>query len=153
MAKRKQVISYTPIYRIMLVRDGDFPTERVQISCPDDGAALIGRYLEHADREHLVVVMVDTRNQLIGINTAAIGTLNFAAMHPREVFKPAILCNAAAILVGHNHVSGCPEPSHEDIKIAQRLKESAKVIDMQLMDFIIVTDDGPHVSFKERGIL
>lgn len=152
MPRRKQPVSYLPIYRVALVRDGDHPADLRAVSCPHDSARLISQYLAHADREHLVVVLLDARHQIIGINTAAVGTLTEAAIHPREVFKPAILCNAAAIIVGHNHVSGCPDPSHADLKIAGTLGEAGKLLGIALVDFLIVTN-GAYYSLQERGVL
>lgn len=95
---------------------------------------------------------MDTKNQPTAINTCHIGSLNASIVHPREVMKPAILSNAASILIGHNHPSGQPEPSQEDINVTRRLKDAGKLMGIDLLDHIVMGDDS-FVSLKEKGFI
>jgi DNA repair protein RadC len=100
--------------------------------------------------------MLDTKNRLIGINTVSVGILDSRIVHPREVFKPAILSNAAGIIVGHNHPSGDPSPSVEDTRITKRLHEVGEILGIDLLDHVIVRDGTEPlrwVSLKERGVI
>ena len=90
-------------------------------------------------KEHFVVFFLDTRNQQIQREITSIGTLNANLVHPREVFEPAILHNAAQIIVCHNHPSGNPEPSDEDLAITRRLQEAGKILGIEVLDHVIVT--------------
>ena len=103
--RRKNV----PIYRVTLVREGKIQDHPGKITSSLMGSEIANRYLEGTDREHFIVLLLDRKNQLIGINTVSIGSLTAAVVHPREVFKPAILSNAAAIICAHNHPSGDPQ--------------------------------------------
>ena len=91
------------VYRVQLVRESDIPfLERSFISSPDDAAALLAEYFRDKDREHFVILMLDTKNTVIGFHTVSVGTLDASLVHPREVFKPAILANAAGLIAAHN---------------------------------------------------
>jgi DNA repair protein RadC len=100
--------SSIPIYRISLVRESRLHCYHKQIRSSADASALLHTYLADVDREHFVVLMLDQKNKVIGIHTVSIGSLTASIVHPREVFKPAILSNAANILLAHNHPSGAP---------------------------------------------
>ena len=103
-------------------------------------------------KEHFVVFYLDTRNQEIKRDIISFGTLNANLVHPREVFEPAIIHSAAQIIVAHNHPSGNPEPSEEDIEITKRLVEAGKILGIELLDHIVVTKSGFN-SLKELGLL
>jgi DNA repair protein RadC len=109
--------------------------------------------LENEDREHFTVVLLDARNRVVGVNTVSIGTLTASLVHPREVFKPAILANAAAIIVAHNHPSGDPEPSNEDVAITQRLGEAGALLGIRLLDHLVLGADGAFVSLADREVI
>ena len=100
--------SSIPIYRISLVRESRLHCYHKQIRSSADASTLLHTYLADVDREHFVVLMLDQKNKVIGIHTVSIGSLTASIVHPREVFKPAILSNAANILLAHNHPSGAP---------------------------------------------
>ena len=102
-----------PIYRVCLVREGRVPCYNQQIRSAVDASMLLHTYLEDVDREHFVVLLLDQKNKIIGINTVSIGSLTASVVHSREVFKATILSNAATIICGHNHPSGAPQPSRE----------------------------------------
>ena len=150
MTKRYEI----PIYRVQLVRDGSM-ADRERVSDPKSAAQVIKDYIGATDREHMVVVLLDTKNQIIGINTVSVGTLNSSIIHPREVFKPAYLCNAGGVILGHNHPSGDTTPSPEDIEVTKRIVEAGEILGVQVLDHIIVdTWDGrAHCSFREKGLI
>lgn len=114
-------------------------------------ARIINQYLKGADREHFVVIMLNTKYEIIGINTVSIGTLDASLVHPREVFKPAILTNAAAIILAHNHPSGHPEPSEDDIKVTRKLKEAGEILGIDVLDHIIIGGPNNWYSMYENG--
>lgn len=140
------------IVRVNLVKESSLLYRNRRIANPDDAYELIKQFLGEVDREYFVVVCLDTKNQPTLINICHIGSVNQAIVHPREVFKPAILSNAYGILVGHNHPSGQPDPSKEDIKVTKRLAEAGKVLGIELLDSIIL-GDGSYISLKDEGYL
>ncbi|NPV81938.1 MAG: JAB domain-containing protein [Firmicutes bacterium] len=91
-------------------------------------------YYSGTDREIFSVLLLNTRNQLVGANIASIGTLNSSLVHPREVFKPAILANAFEVILVHNHPSGDPTPSREDIEITRRMVQAGNLLDIPVVD-------------------
>ena len=139
-----------PIYRVTLVREGHANYGTLRHS--EHASAIIQTYLEGTDREHFVVLLLDRKNKVIGLNTVSIGSLSSSIVHPREVFKPAILANAAAIICGHNHPSGDPTPSTEDRALTTRLVKAGKLLGIQVLDHIVIGDDR-HYSFADEGLL
>lgn len=139
------------VVSIQLVKDKTMEVHAKKITGPRDAEVILKSYLENKDREYLVVLTVNTKNVVTSISTVSIGSLNSAIVHPREVFKIAILGNAASIILGHNHPSGDPEPSKEDIQITRRIKEAGEILGIELLDHIIIGDT--YVSLKERGII
>lgn len=142
-----------PIYRVQLVRDGSQKAERKRVSHPAIAAEVLWKYLEGVDREHFVVLLLDTQNQIIGIHTVTIGTLDASLVHPREVFKPAILANAGSIVIAHNHPSGDPAPSAEDRAVTRQLVNAGATVGIEILDHIIVGDAPRYYSFTEAGTL
>lgn len=108
--------------------------------------------LDLAAEEYLVMLALDTKNRIIAAFTVSQGNLNTSIVHPREVFKRAILANACAFVLGHNHPSGYPTPSVEDIRITQRIYRCGEMLGIQLLDHIIIGDDS-FKSLKETGDL
>lgn len=141
-----------PRYKISLVKDGNVMTEKKSISSPQDAVPILEAYLEGSDREHFVILLVDTKNHIIGIHTVSIGSLNQSIVHPREIFKPACLCNAACIILAHNHPSGDPSPSMEDLEVTKRLVDAGKILGIAILDHIVIGDD-TFFSFKEKGLI
>jgi DNA repair protein RadC len=98
--------------------------------------------------------MVNRKNEVIGINTVSVGSLSASIVSPREVFKPAILANAAALICAHNHPSGAPTPSAEDRALTERLSQAGKLLDIQVLDHIIIGDGTTaYYSFADTGTL
>jgi DNA repair protein RadC len=129
------------------------PSAVHQIRCSADAARLLWEYLDGVDREHFVIVLLDQKNKVIGINTVSIGSLTASVVHPREVFKTAILSNAATIICGHNHPSGDTAPSQEDRLITTRLASAGKLLGINVMDHIIIGSVGKYFSFADEGLL
>jgi DNA repair protein RadC len=103
------------------------------------------------DREQFVVVVLDGKNQVLGFNVVSTGSLTAALVHPREVFKPAILENAAALILVHNHPSGDPAPSAEDEAITTRLRQAGELLGIRVLDHVVIGDEGRYVSMAETG--
>lgn len=143
-----------PMWRIQLVREGGASARspRPQITAPYDAADLLMDYMGQLDREHLVVVLLDTKNRVIGFNTVTIGTINSAPVSSRETFKPALLANATAVIMVHNHPSGDPTPSPEDVTVTRRLMEAGRLLEVEVLDHLVI-GDGRFVSLKERGLM
>src|SRR5499427_1709962 len=141
-----------PIYRVTLVREGKMPTYESRIRSSASAYTVLQEYLADTDREHFVILMLDQKNGVIGIHTVSVGSLTASIVHPRETFKAAILANAAAIICGHQHLSGDPQPSREDRAITHRLVESGKLLGINVLDHVIV-GDGRYFSFADEGLL
>jgi len=141
------------IVTIKMVKEGSILYNVRQITTPSDAAGLERKFLEDSDREHVIVCCLDTKNHPVSLNVVSIGCLNSSLIHPREIFKTAIMSNAAGIILFHNHPSGDPEPSQEDINITTRIKEAGKIIGIELLDHIIIGSEGDFCSLKGKGLL
>lgn len=108
--------------------------------------------LNNETKEHFITLHLDGKNRIVCKETVSIGSLNQSIVHPREVFKTALLSNAAAILLLHNHPTGDPSPSNEDRSITRRLIECGQLIGIQILDHIIIGADG-YISFVEEGLM
>ena len=122
------------------------------IKTPADVEKLIKAKLKDKKKEYFVLIMLDTRNHLIRDMDISIGSLNASIVHPREVFKEAISASAASVIFVHNHPSGDPTPSDDDIKLTRRLIEVAKMIDIEVLDHIII-GEGRCLSMKEEKLI
>ena len=118
---------------------------------PSDIANYYIEKLKDFKKEYFIAVFLDSKNKIIKDEVISIGTLNSSLVHPREVFKPAVLANAAAIIVAHNHPSGDCTPSGEDIAMTKRLKEASEIMGIPLLDHLVVSGDGCYYSFAEHG--
>lgn len=145
-AKRINVVS------IKMVKESSILYDIRRIQAPKDAVELGKRFLEESDREQLLVCCLDAKNQPTAINVVSVGNLNNSLVHPREVFKPAILSNSASIILFHNHPTGDPTPSKEDTNITERLKECGAILGIKLIDHIIIGDNS-YYSLKENGII
>jgi len=124
--------------------------ERYVIRSPEDGAKYVMEDLRFLSQEHFVCLYLNTKNQVIHRKTVFIGSLNASIVHPREVFKEAIKRSAASIICAHNHPSGDPTPSREDIEVTKRLVECGRMIGIELLDHLIIGEQ-KFVSLKEKG--
>ena len=133
--------------RALEVNDTNLPT----IVTPKDAVAQLTD-LRHNKKEHFIALYLNARNQLVHKETISMGTLNANLVHPREVFEPALKHSAAGIMVAHNHPSGDPKPSEDDLEITKRLAEAGKMMGVELLDHVIIATNG-HFSFKEEKLL
>ncbi|KGP73884.1 RadC family protein [Pontibacillus yanchengensis] len=128
------------------------PNERYIIKSPEDGADFVMEEMRDLHQEHFVCIFLNTKNQVIHRQTIFIGSLNASIVHPREVFKEAVKRSAASIICAHNHPSGDPTPSQEDIHVTRRLTECGKMLGIEVLDHIVI-GDRKFVSLKEKGYL
>ena len=141
---------FIPRYTLQLV-PGNARPDRPFIIRDSASAATVLRPLFHGlDREQFLVACLDAKHGIIGVNVVSIGSLSFSIVHPREVFKPAILLNSAAIICAHNHPSGEPEPSSEDRVLTARLRQAGDLIGITVLDHIVLGDDRTF-SFADQG--
>ena len=110
------------------------------------------KFLMSETKEMFLTLHLDGKNRIVAIDLVSIGSLNQSIVHPREVFKTALLSNAAALILVHQHPTGDPTPSSEDIAITRRLREAGEILGLKVLDHIIV-GDGEYISFVERGLL
>ena len=142
-----------PIYKISLVREGRVACYEQQIRSSADASRLLHTYLANVDREHFVIILLNQKNRVIGVNTVSVGSLTASIVHPREVFKGAILANAASIICGHNHPSTDCQPSREDRALTTRLVEAGKLLGISILDHVIIGGEGRYFSFADEGLL
>lgn len=126
------------------------PQERYCIRSPEDGANFVMEEMRMLKQEHFVCIFLNTKNQVIHRQTVFIGSLNASIVHPREVFREAVKRAAASIICCHNHPSGDPSPSQEDIQVTKRLAECGKMIGIELLDHLVIGDH-KFISLKEKG--
>ncbi|MBU1205652.1 MAG: DNA repair protein RadC [bacterium] len=122
------------------------------IKDPEAVVKAIRTSIKDKAKEHFKLILLNPRNKIIGISTISIGTLNASLVHPREVFKDAIVHSAASVVLAHNHPSGDPEPSEDDLKITKKLVDSGKILGIEVIDHIIIGKNN-FCSFKERGLI
>lgn len=122
-------------------------------SSPKDAVQMIEAVIGDADREMFCVLPVDTKNAVLGLNVAHIGTLDQAVIGVRDVAKIALLTNAASVILAHNHPSGDPTPSPEDVAITKKIKDGLAIFDIDVLDHIIVGDPGTYCSMREGGMI
>ncbi len=122
------------------------------IGGPRDVANLLMPDLRYQKKEILKSLLLDTKNRVLAIRTVSIGDLSSSIVHPREVFKDAVVISAAALIVAHNHPSGDPTPSGEDVAVTKRLIGAGEIMGIDLLDHIVI-GDGVFVSLKERGLI
>ena len=146
MAKRINIVS------IKMVKESSFLYQTRTVSSPNDAYEMIREQLKDLDREQFIIACLNTKNEPTNISVVAVGTLNKAIVHPREVFKTAILSNAANVIAFHNHPSGDTEPSQQDIQLTNRLYEVGELLGIKLLDHLII-GDGTFTSLKEKGYL
>lgn len=149
-AKASQVLALAELFkrfRTLKVMQKD-----VKVTSPKDLANLLMGEMNDLNQEVLKVILLNTKNIVIGIRDVFKGSLNTSIVHPREIFKQAINKNSASIIICHNHPSGDPTPSQEDINITLRIKECGNIIGIQLLDHIIIGKN-KFVSLKEKGLI
>ena len=129
----------------------DHQNERFQITSPADAAGLLRHELDALDQEHLVVITLDAHNRVLSQETLYIGNVNTSIIRIAEIFRLAIRQNAPAIIISHNHPSGDPDPSPEDVRVTRQIVEAGKLLDINVLDHLVIGHQR-YVSLKERGL-
>lgn len=144
-AKRVDIVS------LKIVREKSFLYANRRINNPTEAYNLVKNFLKDSDREKFLVLCLDVKKQPVSIQTASIGHLSATIVHPREIFKVAVLSNASSIICFHNHPTGDCNPSREDEDMTLRLKECGEVLGIPVVDHIIVGSNDLFYSFKEHN--
>ncbi|GAP63156.1 DNA repair protein RadC [Ardenticatena maritima] len=127
------------------------PEARAKIGSPEDAARLLMPDMMHLTQEVMRVVLLDTKNTVMAVKTLYKGSLNASVVRVAEVFRDAIRANAAAILIAHNHPSGDPTPSPEDVRVTQSIVEAGRLLDIKVLDHLVIGQNR-WVSLRERGL-
>ena len=144
-------MSVLELIQVGLVRDAPQPT-LAPIAQPTDVLPHLSD-IAHSDREQFVCLHLDARNTPRNVEIVSTGSLSASIVHPREVYKAAILNNAAAVIVAHNHPSGNPSPSEDDINLTRRLVQAGELLGIDVLDHLIVCPDGSFLSMKEDRLM
>ncbi len=148
LAKAAQLLAAVELgRRIALEAMGEQPA----ITRPEDVYALLHHQLRDEKQEHVILLLLNTKNRVIQQSTLTKGTLDASLLHPREVFREAIRHSASSIILAHNHPSGDPTPSSEDIQMTKRLHQAGQLLGIDLLDHVIL-GDGRWVSLKAQGV-
>lgn len=153
MSQNREVAKRVNIVRVKMVREASFLYPQRRIRMARDVVELILKFLDETDREQFFLLCLNTKNEPTALHTVSIGSLDASIVHPREVFKVAILSNAASVIVAHNHPSGDPTASQEDIQVTRKLQEAGELLGITLLDHVIVGTEGAYTSLKERGLM
>ena len=127
------------------------PGKKLSVKTPDEVVSLVRGRLRGKKKEHFLVLLLDTRGQLIKTSEVSVGSLDSSIVHPREVFKEAMSTSAASVILVHNHPSGDPEPSEDDVKLTERLVQAGEIVGIDVLDHIIVCDRN-YLSLKSKGL-
>ena len=147
VAKRINIVS------IKMIKEASFLYQTRTISSPKDAYEMIKEQLEGLDREQFIIACLNTKNEPTNITVVSVGSLNKAIVHPREVFKTAILSNAASIMAFHNHPSGEITPSQQDIQLTNRLYEAGELLGIKLLDHLIIGDRVPILRSRYTQLM
>ena len=145
--KAVQIVACFELARRLETFDGQ---SKFKINSPEDVYRRLYPTMRELKKEHFIELCLDTKNQVLREDTISIGSLNANVVHPREVFRTALMESASSIIVSHNHPSGDPTPSREDIEITKKLVETGKIMGISVLDHVII-GDGKHFSMKEAG--
>lgn len=128
------------------------PNDNPVIHGPEDVSNFFMPKLLHETKEHFMIALLNTKNRIIAAPTISIGSLSASVVHPREIFKEAIKYPCAGIILVHNHPSGDPKPSREDIAVTERLVKAGKIMDIPIIDHVIIAQHN-HLSMKEKDLI
>jgi len=142
------------VINIQMVKERQLLYDGNRLTMPEQAAAAFCSLVGNPDREYFVALLVDGKNRITALHLVSQGSLNQSIVHPRETFKSALLANAAAVILCHNHPSGDLAPSREDREITRRLKEAGELLGVRVLDHVIVdTDSGQCYSFVNMGLM
>lgn len=140
------------IVKIRQVRE-EVNVPKKKITGPSDAAEIATHFIGDDDREVFLVMCLNTQNEVVAVHRCHVGSLNSSVVHPRDVFKSAILNNSFSIVVAHQHPSGMILPSDADKDVSKRLYDAGKLIGIEVLDSLIVNDAGRFYSLREKGYL
>lgn len=143
--------SYAPRLRVDVIRDGDSNIPKQKVENPETAAEIMRLHLGRVADEHMVVILLDTHNMLIGAITVAVGTVNSCPASTKNVIRPALHHNTVGLIVGHNHPSGKPDPSVEDVRFFKQLKGACELMDLRLLDCVIIGDGTTEIYSHRRS--
>lgn len=147
-------LSRIDVINIQMIRERQLLYNGNRLTQPEQAAEAFCSLVGNPDRECFVAMLLDGKNRITGLHLVSQGSLNQSIVHPRETFKAAILANAAAVILAHNHPTGDLTPSSEDIAITRRLKDAGELLGVRVLDHIIIdTDSGSSSSFVEKGLM
>ena len=151
---RRKFIS---VYRVSLVRDKHIKFEQTSLSNPSQAQNIIRNLINaqgQPDREQFCILLLDAKNKTIGLNIVSTGSLSSASVHPREVLKPAILANASAMILAHNHPSGELTPSQQDKAITKKIIQASEIMGIAVHEHLIISmDEDRYFSFADQGLI
>ncbi|WP_256717394.1 JAB domain-containing protein [Paenibacillus odorifer] len=140
------------VVSLKLVKEATISYRTNVIRNPQDAFEIAKEFIGDEDREHCILICLDTKNKINCIQTIGIGSLNSAIVHPREVFKIAIVSSSASVIFAHNHPSSDCTPSQPDLEISERIKQAGQILGIDLIDSIIVCEDN-YYSMKEHNLI
>ena len=149
MAKAATILAAVELGRRLALKAAE---ERMIVHGPADAASYVMPRFRFERREHFAVLLLNAKNHILALKTISVGTLTSSVVHPREVFQAAIEQSAAAVILVHNHPSGDPAPSGEDLAVTRRMVEAGKIMDIPVLDHVIVGYD-KFISLKEEGMI
>ena len=148
---KEQIFNHIPLYQTRLVKTIDASYEvREQVKSPKEVFDFLADYFADKDREHMIALFLDTANTIIGMTVLSVGNANSAYCDAKAVFRSALLANAQAIILAHNHPSGNPEPSRQDISVTEKVKDAGDLMDIPIHDHLIFAE-GRYTSLAQEG--
>lgn len=141
------------VIAVQVVRERRVSYDAERLTTPEQAVAAFTALLGEPDREYMIALMLDGKNRITSVHRISEGSLNQSIVHPRETFKAAILSNAASIILAHNHPSGDPSPSKEDMAITRRLVDAGEMLGIKVLDHVIVGTDGRFLSMTGEGLI
>jgi len=154
---RNNSTRFVSIYRVSLVKDKSISFGQRRMNNSQEAQSLIQSLIKtqgQPDREQFCVILLSAKNEIIGLNIVSIGGLSSASVYPREVLKPAILANSAAMILCHNHPSNDLEPSPDDLAITKRIVQASEIVGITVHEHIIISmDDNRYYSFADNGLI
>jgi DNA repair protein RadC len=148
---------FISVYRVSLVKDNHVQFEQTPVCSAPEAQRIIQKLIStlgQPDREQFCVILLNAKNQIIGLNIVSIGDLSRAVVHPREVLKPAILANACCMILCHNHPSEDLVPSNLDIDITERIVKAASIMGITVHEHLIINmENDQYYSFSENGLI
>lgn len=141
------------IIKTQIIRERSILYGKRRLRNTMDAVELVHSMFQYADKEMMVVLSLDTKNAPLALEIVSVGTVNSCLIQMRELFKHSILNNATSILCFHNHPSGIPTPSKDDIAVTKQIEEAGRLLGIRLLDHIIIGSEKSYVSLRERGIV